>query len=171
MADAPTPSSSSRPTTAPMAGCYPDGGTSPFRGEKGSACEGGWRVPGIMWLAWPHPSGCDLRRNDVPHRLLVDTSSDGNARLHFAGSRWRRPEEAIQRQVSRIVNMLDGIRQQRLHPEGTSHQSARDVVDLHSTARIVNAVRTDLAEIPKAAVGKHPAGSSCGRSKDSWLGP
>jgi arylsulfatase len=30
---------------------YPDAGTIPFRGEKGSAYEGGWRVPGIMW--WP----------------------------------------------------------------------------------------------------------------------
>jgi len=30
---------------------YPDGGTHPFRGEKGSAFEAGWRVPGIMW--WP----------------------------------------------------------------------------------------------------------------------
>jgi arylsulfatase A-like enzyme len=31
---------------------YPDAGTIPFRGEKGSAFEGGWRVPGIMW--WPN---------------------------------------------------------------------------------------------------------------------
>jgi arylsulfatase len=30
---------------------YPDAVTTPFRGEKGSAFEGGWRVPGIMW--WP----------------------------------------------------------------------------------------------------------------------
>jgi arylsulfatase len=30
---------------------YPDAGTIPFRGEKGSAFEGGWRVPAIMW--WP----------------------------------------------------------------------------------------------------------------------
>jgi arylsulfatase A-like enzyme len=30
---------------------YPDAGTTPFRGEKGSAFEGAWRVPGIMW--WP----------------------------------------------------------------------------------------------------------------------
>ena len=30
---------------------YPDAGTQPFRGEKGSAFEGGWRVPAIMW--WP----------------------------------------------------------------------------------------------------------------------
>ena len=30
---------------------YPDAGTTPFRGEKGSAFEGGWRVPAIM--TWP----------------------------------------------------------------------------------------------------------------------
>jgi arylsulfatase len=31
---------------------YPDAGTTPFRGEKGSPFEGGWRLPGIMW--WPN---------------------------------------------------------------------------------------------------------------------
>ncbi len=31
---------------------YPDAGTTPFRGEKGTPFEGGWRVPGIMW--WPN---------------------------------------------------------------------------------------------------------------------
>ena len=30
---------------------YPDAGTHPFRGDKGSSFEAGWRVPGIMW--WP----------------------------------------------------------------------------------------------------------------------
>jgi arylsulfatase A-like enzyme len=36
---------------------YPDAGTIPFRGEKGSAFEGGWRVPALMW--WPNhiPAG------------------------------------------------------------------------------------------------------------------
>ncbi len=36
---------------------YPDAGTTPFRGEKGSSFEGGWRVPAIMW--WPNhiPAG------------------------------------------------------------------------------------------------------------------
>jgi arylsulfatase len=30
---------------------YPDAGTTPFRGSKGTAFEGGWRVPGLLW--WP----------------------------------------------------------------------------------------------------------------------
>ena len=30
---------------------WPDAGTHPFRGEKGTPFEAGWRVPGIMW--WP----------------------------------------------------------------------------------------------------------------------
>jgi arylsulfatase A-like enzyme len=36
---------------------YPDAGTTPFRGEKGTAFEAGWRVPGLMW--WPEhiPAG------------------------------------------------------------------------------------------------------------------
>src|SRR5216683_1860657 len=28
---------------------WPDAGTNPFRGEKGTPFEAGWRVPGIMW--------------------------------------------------------------------------------------------------------------------------
>jgi arylsulfatase len=36
---------------------WPDAGTHPYRGEKGSAFEAGWRVPGIVW--WPNhvPAG------------------------------------------------------------------------------------------------------------------
>jgi arylsulfatase len=30
---------------------YPDSGTTPFRGSKGTAFEAGWRVPGLIW--WP----------------------------------------------------------------------------------------------------------------------
>ncbi|SDR23221.1 arylsulfatase [Rhizobiales bacterium GAS113] len=43
------------------ADAYPDAGTQPFRGEKGTPFEGGWRVPGIMW--WP---------NHIPARVTYN---------------------------------------------------------------------------------------------------
>jgi len=36
---------------------WPDAGTHPFRGEKGSPFEAGWRVPGIMWWLNHIPAG------------------------------------------------------------------------------------------------------------------
>ena len=36
---------------APRRGTYPDGGAEPFRGEKGSTWEGGFRVPAL--IRWP----------------------------------------------------------------------------------------------------------------------
>ena len=56
---------------------YPDAGTTPFRGEKGTPFEGGWRVPGIMWWPGHIPAGVQLRRDDVAHRLLGDACRDG----------------------------------------------------------------------------------------------
>jgi arylsulfatase A-like enzyme len=42
---------------------YPDAGTTPFRGEKGSPFEGGWRVPGIMW--WPDHIPAGVRYDEM----------------------------------------------------------------------------------------------------------
>ena len=36
---------------------WPDAGVTPFRGEKGSVFEGGFRVPGIMWAPGKIPAG------------------------------------------------------------------------------------------------------------------
>jgi arylsulfatase len=36
---------------------YPDAGTVPFRGEKGTGFEGGFRVPGVMWWPGKIPAG------------------------------------------------------------------------------------------------------------------
>ena len=56
---------------------YPDAGTTPFRGEKGSPFEGGWRVPGIMW--WPShiPAGAQYGEMMSHIDCLVDAGRDG----------------------------------------------------------------------------------------------
>ena len=56
---------------------WPDAGTVPFRGEKGSPFEGGFRVPGIMWCARQDSRWRALWRDDVAHRLLGDPGLDG----------------------------------------------------------------------------------------------
>jgi arylsulfatase len=42
---------------------YPDAGTTPFRGEKGSPFEGGWRLPGIIW--WPNHIAAGARYDEM----------------------------------------------------------------------------------------------------------
>ena len=48
---------------------WPDAGTVPFRGEKGSPFEGGWRVPGIMWAPGKIPAGA--RYNEMMSHIDV----------------------------------------------------------------------------------------------------
>jgi arylsulfatase len=45
---------------------WPDAGTNPFRGEKGTAFEAGWRVPGIMWWPGNVPAG-EVRHGMMSH--------------------------------------------------------------------------------------------------------
>jgi hypothetical protein len=100
---------------------YPDAGTTPFRGEKGSAYEGGWRVPAIMW--WPNhiPAGASYWRNDVAYRLLVHVGINGRDQTTA-----RRRNEGQQRKA----NLLRQHRQQRLHPrQGTTFST--QIVDIY----------------------------------------
>jgi arylsulfatase A-like enzyme len=48
-------------------GTYPDGGAEPFRGEKGSTWEGGFRVPAMV--RWPGVVEPDSVINDVTHHM------------------------------------------------------------------------------------------------------
>ena len=58
---------------------YPDAGTHPFRGDKGTPFEAGWRVPGIMWWPGHIPAGVGLRRDDVAHGCVAHDGHDGRA--------------------------------------------------------------------------------------------
>ncbi len=58
-----TPSSCTPPITAPSRLVWPDGGTTPFRGEKATNWEGGFRVPtAIRW-----PGRHQARHNQQRH--------------------------------------------------------------------------------------------------------
>ena len=58
---------------------YPDAGTTPFRGEKGSPFEGGWRVPGVMW--WPNHIPAGARYGEMMSNLDAWATLAGMAGL------------------------------------------------------------------------------------------
>ena len=62
---------------------YPDAGTTPFRGEKGTAFEGGWRVPGLMW--WPSHIPAGARYDEMmSHIDCWSPRWPGSPRRHTA---------------------------------------------------------------------------------------
>ncbi len=57
---------------------WPDGGTTPFRGEKNTNWEGGYRVPGHGALARPGEAGSEI--NDGVLRRGLDADAAGRRR-------------------------------------------------------------------------------------------
>ena len=53
---------------------WPDGANTPFRGQKDSNWEGGWRVP--CFIRWPGKikAGSVLQRHRLPHRHVPDAA-------------------------------------------------------------------------------------------------
>ena len=86
---------------------YPDAGTVPFRGMKGTGFEGGFRVPGIMWWPGKIPAGAKYDEIMSHIDLLVHPRDHGRPQ----GAAHRR-DDGQQRQA----DLLRQHRQQRLHP-------------------------------------------------------
>ena len=101
---------------------YPDGGVTPFRGQKGSAWEGGYRVP--MVVRWPgHIQPGTLKTEMFASFDWVPTFVDvaGGPK----GDDLNKQIEAGQ-YPGIVKTKLDGF-DQRAYLEGTSDKSARDV--------------------------------------------
>jgi arylsulfatase A-like enzyme len=108
---------------------FPDGGVTPFKGQKGSAWEGGYRVP--MVVRWPGVIKPGTLKEDLFASLdwlptFVDIA--GGAK----GNDLKAQIEAG-RYPGIVKTTLDGVNQ-RAYLEGTSESSARDVFFYYSGA-------------------------------------
>jgi hypothetical protein len=88
---------------------YPDAGTTPFRGEKGSPFEGGWRVPGLMW--WPHHIPSDAKYGEM--MSYIDAWST-LAAMHPSGYDAGKKIKGKKRQI--LVDTIELLLHAVIHP-------------------------------------------------------
>jgi arylsulfatase A-like enzyme len=138
---------------------YPDAGTTPFRGEKGSAFEGGWRVPAIM--TWPgHIPGGVQYGEMMSH---IDCWSTLAAMAGIAP-----PPVGEMKDNNGKPIYFDSI-DNSAYILGKSDHSARKSW-IYVNGEYLNAIRTDIGgDANNSAL--NIAWKFIWTAKDSWLGP
>lgn len=136
---------------------YPDAGTTPFRGEKGSSFEGGWRVPGIMW--WPDhiPAGAKY------HEMM--SHIDAWATLASMAGITPPPQDWVDNQGKGIY--FDSIDNSAYILGKAEHSARKSWVYIDGES--FHGVRVDIAGDPKEP-WVNIAWKYLYTAKDSWLG-
>ena len=138
---------------------YPDAGTTPFRGEKGSAFEGGWRVPAIM--TWPGhiPAG-------VQYGEMMSHIDCWSTLAAMAGV--TPPPTGEMKDNNGKPIYFDSIDNSSYILGKSSHSARRSWVYING--EYLNAIRVDMAgdaDEPWLNI----AWKFVWTAKDSWLGP
>ena len=108
---------------------FPDGGVTPFKGQKGSAWEGGYRVP--LVIRWPG--------HIKPGTLMTQMFASLDWLPTFVDIAGGAKSNDLKAQIEKgtypgiVKTTLDGVNQ-RAYLEGTSDKSARDVFFYYSGA-------------------------------------
>ncbi len=136
---------------------YPDAGTTPFRGEKGSPFEGGWRVPGIMW--WPNHIPAGVQYNEMMSHI------DAWATLASMVGLTPPPHDWVGNDGKPIY--FDSI-DNSAYILGKAQHSARDSW-IYIDGEVFQGVRADIGGDP-AEPWVHIAWKYLYTAKDSWLG-
>ena len=139
---------------------YPDAGTTPFRGEKGSrVSRAAGACPASCGGRITSKLGRELQRDDVAHRCLGDAGRDG--RPHY-----RRRTNGWAMTPSRSISTVSTTVRTSL---GKASHSARNFVDLYRRRGSSKAARADIGGDPKEP-WLHIAWKYLYTAKDSWLG-
>ena len=138
---------------------YPDAGTHPFRGEKGSAFEAGWRVPGIMWAPGRIPAGQVLHEM-MSHMDVWPTTAT------MAGLKGPATGEIKDNNGKPIY--FDGV-DNTAYVTGKAMHSARDSW-IYIDGTNFQGMRIDVGDDPETP-WLRIAWKFLYTSKDTWLGP
>ena len=136
---------------------YPDAGTTPFRGEKGTPFEGGWRVPGLMW--WPNHIPAGVTYNEMMSHIDAWATLAGMVGLTPP------PHEWVGNDGKPIY--FDSI-DNSAYILGKEPHSARTSW-VYIDGENFNGVRADIGGDPNAP-WIHIAWKYLYTAKDSWLG-
>jgi Sulfatase len=137
---------------------YPDAGTTPFRGEKGSAFEGGWRVPAVMW--WPGQIPAGVQYSEMMSH--IDCWSTLAAMVGLTPP----PHDWVGNDGKGIY--FDSI-DNSAYILGKAQHSARNSW-IYIDGETFNGARADIGGDPKEP-WVHMAWKYISTAKDSWLGP
>ncbi len=136
---------------------YPDAGTTPFRGEKGSSFEGGFRVPGLMW--WPGKIPAGVRYDEMMSHIDAWPTLATMVGLTPPPHDWKGNDgKGI---------YFDGIDNSD-YVLGKSIHSARDTW-VYMDGESFGGIRVDIGGDPSNP-GVKIAWKYLWTSKDSWLG-
>jgi len=137
---------------------WPDAGTHPFRGEKGTAFEAGWRVPGIMWAPGRIPAG----------QVLTEMMSHMDVWPTTAAMAGITPPPADWVDNSGKGIYFDGI-DNSAYVTGKARHSARNTW-IYIDGEAFGGVRVDIGGDPQNPDLKI-AWKYLWTAKDTWLGP
>lgn len=137
---------------------YPDAGTTPFRGEKGSAFEGGWRVPGIMW--WPGKIPAGAKYHEMMSHIDAWSTLAGMVGVTPPPQEWTGNDGK--------PIYFDSI-DNSAYILGKSQHSARKSW-VYIDGEVFQGARADVGDDPKEP-WVNIAWKYLYTAKDSWLGP
>jgi len=138
---------------------YPDAGTTPFRGEKGTPFEGGWRVPAIMW--WPGHIPAGVNYGEMMSHIDCWATLAAMAGL-------TPPPHGEWKDNNGKPIYFDSIDNSAYILGKSQHSARRNWVFIDGEN--FNAIRSDIAGDPQEP-WVNIAWKFVWTAKDSWLGP